>query len=89
MSQPEISVTFDRLKAFIAEAMTRLGLPKADALTVATLMAEAEAWAIAKGFERLSLEVFESNVRARGFYDRLGFRADTIRMVKRIGQPDA
>src|SRR6476620_7046993 len=42
MPQPEISVTCDRLKAFIAEAMTKLGLPEPDALTVATLMAEAD-----------------------------------------------
>jgi LDH2 family malate/lactate/ureidoglycolate dehydrogenase len=36
------SVTFDRLKDFILEAMTRLGLPEADAATVAALMAEAD-----------------------------------------------
>jgi L-2-hydroxycarboxylate dehydrogenase (NAD+) len=37
-----MTVTFDRLRAFIAEAMTRLGLPEADAITVAHLMAEAD-----------------------------------------------
>jgi len=42
MSQPEMTVTFSRLKAFIQEAMTKFGLPEADALTVATLMAEAD-----------------------------------------------
>ena len=39
---PELTVTFERLKAFIEEAMTGLGLPKADAATVAALMAEAD-----------------------------------------------
>ena len=38
----EIIVTFERLKAFIAEAMRALGLPDADADTVAALMAEAD-----------------------------------------------
>src|SRR5260221_1445609 len=42
MSQPNTTVTFDRLKAFIQEAMTRLGLPDKDAATVAALMAEAD-----------------------------------------------
>ena len=51
----------------------------------ARLMAEAEAWAAGQGLGRLSLDVFDSNGHARGFYDRLGFKADTIRMVKRIG----
>ena len=37
-----LTVTFDRLKAFICEAMTRLGLPEADAAVVAELMAEAD-----------------------------------------------
>jgi L-2-hydroxycarboxylate dehydrogenase (NAD+) len=42
MSQPEMTVPFSKLKAFIQEAMTKLGLPESDALTVATLMAEAD-----------------------------------------------
>jgi LDH2 family malate/lactate/ureidoglycolate dehydrogenase len=40
--QPELKVPFDRLKAFIHQAMMALGLPDADAMTVATLMAEAD-----------------------------------------------
>ena len=38
----ESTVPFDRLKSFIHEAMTRLGLPDSDAMTVAALMAEAD-----------------------------------------------
>ncbi|MDI1265158.1 MAG: Ldh family oxidoreductase [bacterium] len=38
----ETSVTFDRLKAFIQEAMIKLGLPAQDAATVAALMATAD-----------------------------------------------
>jgi L-2-hydroxycarboxylate dehydrogenase (NAD+) len=40
--QPESKVTFNRLKAFIQEALTRLGLPETDAAVVAALMAEAD-----------------------------------------------
>jgi LDH2 family malate/lactate/ureidoglycolate dehydrogenase len=36
------TVSFDRLKAFIGEALQRLGLPDQDAMTVAALMAEAD-----------------------------------------------
>ena len=39
---PELTVTFDRLKAFIQEALTKLGLPAPDAMTVAALMAQAD-----------------------------------------------
>jgi L-2-hydroxycarboxylate dehydrogenase (NAD+) len=39
---PESTVSFDRLKAFIQEALAKLGLPEADAATVAALMAEAD-----------------------------------------------
>ena len=38
----ETTVTFDRLKAFIQQALTTVGLPDADAATVAALMAEAD-----------------------------------------------
>jgi LDH2 family malate/lactate/ureidoglycolate dehydrogenase len=36
------TISFDRLKMFIHQALTRLGLPDADAITVAALMAEAD-----------------------------------------------
>jgi hypothetical protein len=35
---PELTVTFDRLKTFIQEALTRLGLPDSDTMTGAALM---------------------------------------------------
>jgi L-2-hydroxycarboxylate dehydrogenase (NAD+) len=40
--QPELTVTFDRLKAFIHRSLMALGLPDADAMIVATLMAQAD-----------------------------------------------
>jgi len=40
--QPELTVTLERLKAFIHEALAKLGLPDSDAMTVAALMAEAD-----------------------------------------------
>jgi L-2-hydroxycarboxylate dehydrogenase (NAD+) len=39
---PELTVTFGRLQAFIHDALIALGLPDADAPTVATLMARAD-----------------------------------------------
>jgi L-2-hydroxycarboxylate dehydrogenase (NAD+) len=39
---PPATIAFERLKSFIHEALTRLGLPDQDALTVAALMAEAD-----------------------------------------------
>jgi LDH2 family malate/lactate/ureidoglycolate dehydrogenase len=39
---PELTVTSGRLQAFIHDALTALGLPDADAATVATLMARAD-----------------------------------------------
>jgi L-2-hydroxycarboxylate dehydrogenase (NAD+) len=38
----ETTVTFSRLKGFIQEALTKVGLPEPDAATVASLMAEAD-----------------------------------------------
>jgi LDH2 family malate/lactate/ureidoglycolate dehydrogenase len=42
MTEPAIAVAFAHLRAFAAAAFERLGLPAADAFTVATLMAEAD-----------------------------------------------
>src|SRR3981189_1650757 len=38
----ETTVTLSRLKTFIQEALTKVGLPEQDASTVASLMAEAD-----------------------------------------------
>jgi GNAT superfamily N-acetyltransferase len=46
------------------------------------LMAAAEDWSRARGHRLLSLNVFDENRRARKLYDRLGYRPDTLRMVK-------
>ena len=40
--QPELTVTFGGLKAFIHDALTKLDLPDSDAMTVAALIAEAD-----------------------------------------------
>jgi L-2-hydroxycarboxylate dehydrogenase (NAD+) len=40
--QPEVIISFDRLKAFVHQALSQLGLPDSDAKTVAALMAEAD-----------------------------------------------
>ena len=40
--QTETAISFDRLKAFIRDALTKVGLPAQDAATVAGLMAEAD-----------------------------------------------
>ncbi len=48
------------------------------------LMAAAEAWARGRGYRLLSLHVFAANVRARAFYERLGYRADIRKLVKTL-----
>src|SRR4029079_519804 len=73
MSQPEILVTFARLKAFIAEAMTKLGLPEPDALTVATLMAEADLQG-SDGHGVTRLPQYARRIKAGGFNVRPNIR---------------
>jgi ribosomal protein S18 acetylase RimI-like enzyme len=46
------------------------------------MMEEAEAWARARGYRFLSLDVFADNKKAVDFYERRGFRSETLRMVK-------
>ncbi|MBI2796858.1 MAG: GNAT family N-acetyltransferase [Gemmatimonadetes bacterium] len=48
------------------------------------LMAAAEEWARARGVERMGLTVWEANQRARRFYDRNGYRAETIHYLKEL-----
>ena len=46
------------------------------------LMQAAEDWARGRGYRLLSLDVFADNRRAVDFYERRGFRSETLRMVK-------
>lgn len=46
------------------------------------LMLAAEGWARARGYRRLTLNVFEGNTRARSVYAYLGYRPETMRYIK-------
>jgi ribosomal protein S18 acetylase RimI-like enzyme len=48
------------------------------------LIAAAEKWSKKRGLAKLTLNVFDSNCRARGLYERLGFRAETLRYMKAV-----
>lgn len=47
-----------------------------------TLMAEAEQWAVGRGYRQITLNVFDGNQRARNLYHRLGYEAELIRYRK-------
>ncbi len=49
------------------------------------LMDRVERWASTRGSVRVDLNVFCANRRARGFYEHLGFRPETVRYVKEVG----
>ena len=49
------------------------------------LMSAAESWARDRGYRLMTLNVFEDNQRARALYDRLGYRLDTMKLVKELG----
>lgn len=50
----------------------------------AALMRAAEDWARARGYPKLTLNVFEGNRRAREVYERFGYQVETVRYVKTI-----
>lgn len=50
----------------------------------AALMRAAEAWARARRYPKLTLNVFEGNARARAMYERHGYRVETVRYVKPV-----
>ncbi len=59
--------------------------PKAQSLGVGkALMKSAERWAKEQGYRLLHLEVFANNNKAKGFYQNLGFEAETLHMIKEI-----
>jgi L-2-hydroxycarboxylate dehydrogenase (NAD+) len=64
--QPELTVTFERLKAFIQEALIKLGLPDSDAITVARLMAEADLQG-SDGHGVTRLPQYARRIKAGGF----------------------
>lgn len=51
------------------------------------LVARAERWAREQGFRILTLETGAANERARGFYNRLGFREEGVRLTKVLDGP--
>ena len=48
------------------------------------LMKRAERWAKEMGFDRVALDVFASNNNALEFYQRAGFKPETVRVIKRL-----
>jgi GNAT superfamily N-acetyltransferase len=46
------------------------------------LLAAAEGWSRARGYRRLTLNVFEGNRHARDVYEHVGFAPETLRYVK-------
>ena len=61
----------------VIEEARRMGVGRA-------LMHAGEAWAGERGLPVLSLDVWSTNERALGFYRRLGYRAESMCMIKRL-----
>jgi ribosomal protein S18 acetylase RimI-like enzyme len=49
------------------------------------LMKAGEQWARDRGLARLSLDVWSNNERALAFYERLGYRAESLCLIKVLG----
>jgi ribosomal protein S18 acetylase RimI-like enzyme len=60
-----------------AEAMEGQGVGRA-------LMATAEDWARQRGLSNLTLETGAANVRARKFYEQLGYLEEEVRLTRRL-----
>ena len=48
------------------------------------LIAAAEQWAVGRGIDQITLNVFARNQRARALYDRLGYQPETIHYWKKL-----
>ncbi|HEY5291762.1 MAG TPA: Ldh family oxidoreductase, partial [Burkholderiales bacterium] len=73
MTEPSTPVSLERLRAFIAAALERLGLPAADAFTVAALMAEADLQG-SDGHGVMRLPQYAQRIRAGGVNPRPAIR---------------
>jgi L-2-hydroxycarboxylate dehydrogenase (NAD+) len=73
MVQTELTVPFDRLTAFIHQSLMALGLPDADAMIVATLMAEADLQG-SDGHGVTRLPAYARRIRAGGVNVRPNIR---------------
>ena len=73
MIEPSSCVSYERLRTFIAAALERLGLPAADALTVATLMAEADLQG-SDGHGVIRLPQYAQRIKAGGVNPRPDIR---------------
>lgn len=59
--------------------------PKSQGLGLGKLLIEhAEKWAKNLGYRLLHLEVFANNEKAEGFYQNMGFKPETVHMIKPI-----
>jgi GNAT superfamily N-acetyltransferase len=57
--------------------------PACEGQGIATaLLARAEEWSRAQGYDWMTIGVFEENVRAERLYQKLGYRRDIIRLLK-------
>jgi ribosomal protein S18 acetylase RimI-like enzyme len=61
----------------VTDTARRLGVGR-------TLMNEGEQWARDRGFAVLSLDVWSTNERAQAFYERLGYRAESVHLIKAL-----
>jgi len=60
-------------------------LPESQGLGVGSILIEyAEKWAKDLGCRLLHLEVFANNKKAKGFYKNIGFKPETVHMIKPI-----
>jgi ribosomal protein S18 acetylase RimI-like enzyme len=46
------------------------------------LLAKAEEWSRAQGYDWMTIGVFEQNARAERLYQKLGYRRDVVRLLK-------
>lgn len=48
------------------------------------LMAEAESWARARGYRRMTLNAFRANAHARAVYEHLGYAPEIVKYLKEL-----